>query len=398
LDTHIYQAWNTPASRISFYNNACSWKHPINEMEAAFGPVFVGEWSLATDNCAMWLNGFNDNLSGFPMLACKYLPCSDSYIKGDNLNGTQPGVPLSKNKPLAGPYGTGVSGPSWGMCPTGRDWLYEHSGDIQNGTDWILAPPNAPKGKDASDEVMISLARKKINAFYGIGHGFYFWNFRTELEEPHWSYMEAVNRGWIPAGSFATHEVTTACRKEDAGSFFCRLSPYAQMSEIKGAVSYCLGVENKDQAWLGNVTDDELQKEAPSLINDCWKKNRLNGMSCDFGGIASLVENEYDQDDEFDDDADYEDYDVQKRDTIFYLKYSFLPFLLGIIIAAVSFVLGMRKNRKFNVAVRQMSMFESIRNHQTFTARGSMLESTAMPMLFEGDDDDNEEDESPILS
>jgi len=33
-------------------------------MEREFGPVIVGEWSLATDNCAMWLNGFNDNLSG----------------------------------------------------------------------------------------------------------------------------------------------------------------------------------------------------------------------------------------------------------------------------------------------------------------------------------------------
>jgi len=24
-------------------------------------PIVVGEWSLATDNCAMWLNGLNDN-------------------------------------------------------------------------------------------------------------------------------------------------------------------------------------------------------------------------------------------------------------------------------------------------------------------------------------------------
>jgi len=24
-------------------------------------PIIVGEWSLATDNCAMWLNGLNDN-------------------------------------------------------------------------------------------------------------------------------------------------------------------------------------------------------------------------------------------------------------------------------------------------------------------------------------------------
>jgi glucan 1,3-beta-glucosidase len=27
-------------------------------MEDAGMPVVVGEWSLATDNCAMWLNGW----------------------------------------------------------------------------------------------------------------------------------------------------------------------------------------------------------------------------------------------------------------------------------------------------------------------------------------------------
>ena len=60
----IYQAWLDPASRLSFYNNACAQKRQIALMEREFGPVVVGEWSLATDNCAMWLNGFNDNLSG----------------------------------------------------------------------------------------------------------------------------------------------------------------------------------------------------------------------------------------------------------------------------------------------------------------------------------------------
>ena len=41
-------------------------------------PLIVGEWSLATDNCAMWLNGFNDNLPGFPKASIPMLdfkPC-----------------------------------------------------------------------------------------------------------------------------------------------------------------------------------------------------------------------------------------------------------------------------------------------------------------------------------
>lgn len=110
LDTHIYQAWEDPSSRIHFYTNACQWKHQIAEMEREFGPVIVGEWSLATDNCAMWLNGFNDNLSGFPRLPCKYIPCTDPYMGTD-----QPGTPLDPSKPIQGPYGTGMSGPIFGF-------------------------------------------------------------------------------------------------------------------------------------------------------------------------------------------------------------------------------------------------------------------------------------------
>jgi glucan 1,3-beta-glucosidase len=84
-----------PASRLTFYNNACSQKKQIALMEREFGPVIVGEWSLATDNCAMWLNGFNDNLPGFPRSPCKYIPCSSPYM-GEG----QPGTPVDSGKPI----------------------------------------------------------------------------------------------------------------------------------------------------------------------------------------------------------------------------------------------------------------------------------------------------------
>mmetsp|Transcript_39602 Transcript_39602/g.83244 ORF Transcript_39602/g.83244 Transcript_39602/m.83244 type:complete len:207 (+) Transcript_39602:257-877(+) len=35
---------------------------------------------------------------------------------------------------------------------------------------------------------------KKISTFSGIGHGFYFWNFRTNLSNPQWAYMLALER------------------------------------------------------------------------------------------------------------------------------------------------------------------------------------------------------------
>ena len=84
-----------PASRLTFYNNACAQKKQIALMEREFGPVIVGEWSLATDNCAMWLNGFNDNLPGFPRSPCKYIACSAPYMGEE-----QPGTPVDIGKPV----------------------------------------------------------------------------------------------------------------------------------------------------------------------------------------------------------------------------------------------------------------------------------------------------------
>jgi hypothetical protein len=58
---------------------------------------------------AMWLNGFNDNLPGFPRLPCKYTSCTggrdhkDSPYMGDDV---QPGVPIDPSKPRQGPHGS----------------------------------------------------------------------------------------------------------------------------------------------------------------------------------------------------------------------------------------------------------------------------------------------------
>ena len=104
----------------------------------------------------------------------------------------QPGTPVDPAKPMQGPYGTGMSGPIFGLCPGSRDWLKQRNGNPLTGKDWIRAPPNAPPQLDDTDDVMKRLAAKKIEAFSGIGHGFFFWNFRTDLYEPQWSYMSKL--------------------------------------------------------------------------------------------------------------------------------------------------------------------------------------------------------------
>ena len=100
----------------------------------------------------------------------RYIPCDKSY-----LGPGQPGVPLDPSKPLQGPYGTGISGPIYGLCPTSRDWVKESSGDPLTGRDWVRVPPEAPKHLDDTDNVMRNIALKKLDAFAGTAHGFYFW-------------------------------------------------------------------------------------------------------------------------------------------------------------------------------------------------------------------------------
>lgn len=60
----------------------------------------------------MWLNGFNDNIDGYPKVQCDLVPCPPPYMgKG------QPGAPPDPKLGKQGPFGTGDSTPKYGMCP-----------------------------------------------------------------------------------------------------------------------------------------------------------------------------------------------------------------------------------------------------------------------------------------
>ena len=144
-------------------------------------PLLVGEWSLATDNCAMWLNGFNDNLPGYPKVQCSMVPCAGPYMGYD-----QPGCPPDATMPRQGPFGTGerhpaltlcsrarvsfvercpphvyhssirscsgVSGPDKGSCPVGVRWPFEDDAmtkltlkqmhSFNSGHGWCAATPH----------------------------------------------------------------------------------------------------------------------------------------------------------------------------------------------------------------------------------------------------------------
>eukprot|EP00980_Cylindrotheca_fusiformis_P021896 scaffold8740_cov113-Cylindrotheca_fusiformis.AAC.4 len=374
LDTHIYQAWRDPDSRIGFYQDACSQKRKIAKMEQEFGPVIVGEWSLATDNCAMWLNGFNDNLPGFPRLPCKYIPCADPYM-GEG----QPGTPVDNTKPIQGPFGTGMSGPHFGLCPVGRDWLREASGNPQTGRDWVRTPPDAPKHYDDTDNVMTHLALKKINAFSGIGHGFYFWNFRTDLDEPRWSYMLALKKGWIPSGNLNDEKINNACWSEDRFEYKCVLKRDVSDKALKDVAGFILESRNKTGTNPPTQADydilemegSELSKNAAVLVTDYFESHKTLGATCDFGGIAMLVEvNRTITDDDslgFDDDEYY--FVVHEGPNV--MVIALIAALCVLFGSVVGFLVSMHCNKKFNEKVRKSKYFKRVNSSQNSLVRRS---------------------------
>eukprot|EP00580_Thalassiosira_gravida_P018958 CAMPEP_0201662612 /NCGR_PEP_ID=MMETSP0494-20130426/4662_1 /ASSEMBLY_ACC=CAM_ASM_000839 /TAXON_ID=420259 /ORGANISM="Thalassiosira gravida, Strain GMp14c1" /LENGTH=715 /DNA_ID=CAMNT_0048141031 /DNA_START=301 /DNA_END=2448 /DNA_ORIENTATION=+ len=358
LDTHIYQAWMDPADRLTFYNNACAQKKQIALMEREFGPIIVGEWSLATDNCVMWLNGFNDNLPGFPRSPCKYTACSDPYM-GDE----QPGAPVDIGKGIQGPYGTGMSGPSFGLCPVDRDWMTERYNRGEGGMSWVSAPPEAPRGRDGTDEVMKLLALKKISAFSGIGHGYYFWNFRTELYSPQWSYLLALEREWIPKGNLNDDRIVNSCHKEDSGSFVCNANRQAPEDSVRSGMEYAVGESGKDTDYISTLKDDDLYDEADIVFGEFWDSHRGQGATCDFGGAATLAEQNKTHDEDYYTDDYYNVTEIQEFPVWKIVVFAILGALAG---GGVGFTIAMKMNPRFNRAVRQSVMLRPVTSSKVF--------------------------------
>jgi hypothetical protein len=293
----------------------------------------------------MWLNGFNDNLPGFPRSPCKYIPCSKPYM-GDE----QPGAPVDPTKPMRGPYGTGMSSPSFGMCPVGRDWIKENN--PLTGRDWISAPAKAPPRLDDTDNVMTLLAYKKISAYSGIGHGFYFWNFRTDIDEPHWSYLLALERGWIPDGNFNDPKIQNSCRSEDEMAYKCIIKRDMTDASMLKAVHYILkqknGTETEDESFAMDLTGKELHDAANNMIEQYFQEEKGSGVTCDFGGVAMLVEENRTVTDD-----DFVDWDVayftgETNNGLNWWELGSIV-LFGIGIGTIiGFVIGMRKNKGFH--------------------------------------------------
>lgn len=95
LDTHQYMAWYERKSDIGAYCD--SYGSALGGLANIKYPIWVGEWSLATDVCAFWLGGFNDSNTPY-QFDCEMVECPYSYLRDE-------GTDFDRDADTLGPYG-----------------------------------------------------------------------------------------------------------------------------------------------------------------------------------------------------------------------------------------------------------------------------------------------------
>ena len=167
MDFHFYTAWQHGFKDVK---DACdyyeTWISAYADMIKY--PKWVGEWSLATDVCAHWLGGFNDNKLHMQN-KCRKVECPVSYMSTEVVD-----FDRAAAGPI-GPYGTTEyveeNCISHGMC---NDDSYE-----------LL---NATQVRELGQCVLDTFDRHVNASFMWTGH--------NEIT-PKWDYIRAWDLMWI---------------------------------------------------------------------------------------------------------------------------------------------------------------------------------------------------------
>ena len=149
------------------------YKTILSQAERIKYDVWVGEWSLATDMCGMWLAGFNDRTIVQPFqYDCQMVECPHSYLPDEFA------VDFDRTAEQLGPFASGQESLiKKGMCPI-------------DSAHW-------------SEEQTHDLAQFVLSTFNKHVEGQFMWNFRNEMEDK-WNYVTAYDKGWIKQGSSDT--------------------------------------------------------------------------------------------------------------------------------------------------------------------------------------------------
>jgi glucan 1,3-beta-glucosidase len=166
MDSHKYFGFSLLGSfypQIYFLRTAgCHWREELEWQHNEQLPTIVGEWSLAPTDCMTWLNGYGLGSVWNPQSACSYVPCPETF-------GSFP-----KGQRVAGLEGSGAP---VGYCP--------------------VDPLHAPRGRLSFDEFYMRFTRYLMKG-HERSRGWFFWNFKCEINDPRWCFLAAYDRGWFP--------------------------------------------------------------------------------------------------------------------------------------------------------------------------------------------------------
>ena len=190
--------------------------------------------------------------------------------------------------------------------------------------------------------------------------------------------MAALDRGWIPRGSFHNDpNIANACAREDDGDYLCVVKKGQIDKAIRDAVAYVLNFQNMtsdpESQKILNMTGIDLRNNANDVLGSYFRKYRSRGATCDFGGVAQLVEQDRkssDDDTVFLTDDEYYGVIVQRGPSTLTLA------LWGIAVLVVGtlagFILAMRYSPRFNERVRKSKLFLPISSSKNSLVRSSL--------------------------
>ncbi len=163
LDTHPYMAFWTGDLVFETAEEYCAeYKAQLTDEKTSKikYPMWAGEWSLGTDVCTFWLNGFNDYRDPYSY-PCSWVECPKSYMPEPY------GVDFDRSAAKLGPFGVSpAQTPEYGMCNADSDHFgYE---DVQK------------------------LANCHLEVFNETMQAQFMWTFRTEVGH-RWSYAESYD-------------------------------------------------------------------------------------------------------------------------------------------------------------------------------------------------------------
>ena len=165
IDNHYYFVWK-PAETHDTVESVCKTiKDDMKKLSEHKYEVWVGEWSMATDPCAMWLEAFND--SNLPRIdQCQWVDCPKPYLPAPF------GVDLDRTADIQGPFGNDRHDdiPKFGKCPIDSDRF--------------------------NNEDLYEIGQCMLEAYNENLGAQIMWTYHNELE-PRWSYKQAYDAGWL---------------------------------------------------------------------------------------------------------------------------------------------------------------------------------------------------------